>query len=259
MDPRTMISFPKWCKKIAPMLAAGQKFKSKAPVDMYALLLGWWHGMLPEDKRQIVRVIDKHNGFTPQCCQELKTQCRVPFNDQQIVHVCYEMAKQNLEQLEMAVPSDDSIHVAIHFLGLYETSSDPSDPTSPYLCPYFAAYTSFQRYLARGDLPPSFASSFRANYFTALHKDPTNLVKLCPLGIGFSWRRLLASTILKHLSSDFAAYLLPQGQLGVGVPGGLDTIVHLTRAAIESHIADLQAAGCSPTHALLLLDKRQHV
>jgi len=94
------------------MLAAGQKFKSEAPVDMYALLPGWWHGTLPEDKRKIVGVIDKHNGFTPQCCQELKTQCRVPFNDQQIVRVCYEMAKQHPEQLEMGVPSNDSIHVA---------------------------------------------------------------------------------------------------------------------------------------------------
>jgi hypothetical protein len=65
-----------------------------------------------------------------------------------------------------------------------------------------------------------------------------------PLGIGFSWRRLLASTVLKHASSsNFAApylRLVPQGQLGVGVPaGGIDTIVHLIRSAVESNIAAL--------------------
>jgi hypothetical protein len=99
--------------------------------------------------------------------------------------------------------------------------------------------------------------------FTTIYKDLADLAKLRPLGIGFSWRRLLAaSTILKHASSDFAAYLflLPQGQLGVGVSSGLviPAIVHLTRSAIESHSAALQATGQhhqqSPTHAHLLLD-----
>ena len=142
----------------------------------------------------------------------------------------------------------------LRYLGLYETSSDPTDPTSPTLRPYFAAYATFQRYLATASLPTAFAETFRANYFTALYKDLSDLAKLRPLGIGFSWRRLLASTVLKHASSDFAAYLLPQGQLGVGIPGGIDTIVHLTRSAVESNIAALQAAGQSPTHALLLLD-----
>jgi hypothetical protein len=54
MDPRTVISFPEWCKKIAPILAAGQNFKSETPVDMYALLPGWWHGALPEKKRKLL-------------------------------------------------------------------------------------------------------------------------------------------------------------------------------------------------------------
>jgi hypothetical protein len=51
MDPRTMVSFPEWCKKIAPILASGQTFKSECPVDVYSLLPGWWHGTLPEEKK----------------------------------------------------------------------------------------------------------------------------------------------------------------------------------------------------------------
>jgi hypothetical protein len=112
MDPRTVISFPEWCKKIALILAAGQKFRSETPVDMYALLPGWWHGTLPKEKKKIVGVIDKHDGFTPECCKELKSHCHIPFADQQIVRICFEMAKQHPEQLEMGVPSDDSINIA---------------------------------------------------------------------------------------------------------------------------------------------------
>jgi hypothetical protein len=82
-------------------------------------------------------------------------------------------------------------------------------------------------------------------YFTALNKDLTDLAKLRPLlGIGFfGAASLLASTVLKHASSDFAANLLTQGQLGVGAPGNVDTIVHLTHSTIESHVAALLAAG----------------
>ena len=112
MDPRTMVSFPEWCKKIAPILASGQTFKSENPVVVYSLLPGWWHGTLPEEKKAIVGVIDKHEGFTPQCCMELKSQCSIPFVDQQIVRVCYEMAKQHPKHLEMGIPSDDAICVA---------------------------------------------------------------------------------------------------------------------------------------------------
>jgi hypothetical protein len=79
---------------------------------MYALLPGWWHGTLTEQKKKIVGVIDKHEGFTPQCCKELKSQCSIPFVDQQLVRVCYEMAKQHPEHLGMGMPSDDSVEVA---------------------------------------------------------------------------------------------------------------------------------------------------
>jgi hypothetical protein len=62
--------------------------------------------------KKIVGTIDKHDGLTPECCKELKSHCHIPFADQQIVRICFEMAKQHPEHLEMGVPSNDSINIA---------------------------------------------------------------------------------------------------------------------------------------------------
>jgi hypothetical protein len=53
---------------------------------------------------------------------------------------------------------------------------------------------------------------------------------------------------------ELAAYLSPEGQLGVGIQGGLDTIVHLSHINLEKHISTLVSQGKAPTRALLLLD-----
>lgn len=108
----TSIPFPDWCKKISCFLTAGQKFKLETPIDNYALLPGWWHGTDPEDKKKIVGVIDLHEGFSPQCCKELMSHCHVPYADQQILLVCYEIAKKHPAQLEMGIPSEESVATA---------------------------------------------------------------------------------------------------------------------------------------------------
>lgn len=87
-----------------------------------------------------------------------------------------------------------------------------------------------------------------------MHKSPTDPLKLRLIGIGTCFRRLLCAVSLAHLSDDFAAHLLPGGQLGVGVHGGLDTIVQLSRAMLESYITRPLSAGLPPSHAMLLLD-----
>uniref|UniRef100_A0A7S2XM23 Uncharacterized protein n=1 Tax=Attheya septentrionalis TaxID=420275 RepID=A0A7S2XM23_9STRA len=104
MDPRVSISFPKWCEKISPFLLAGQKFKSETPIDKYALLPAWWHGTAPTDKKFVMQVIDKHGAFTPDCCMDLKDKCHIAFAEQPSVRVCYELAKESPEQLEMGIP-----------------------------------------------------------------------------------------------------------------------------------------------------------
>eukprot|EP00978_Attheya_sp_CCMP212_P031727 scaffold120920_cov35-Attheya_sp.AAC.1 len=112
MDPRVSIPFSEWCKKISASLAAGQTFKLETPIDNYALLPSWWHGTTPADKHQVFQVIESEHGFTPQCCIYLFDQCHIPYANQQILRVCYEMAKLNPEQLEMGIPSKESVEIA---------------------------------------------------------------------------------------------------------------------------------------------------
>jgi hypothetical protein len=112
MDPRTMIPFPEWCKKISPFLLAGQKFKSETPIDKYALLPAWWHGTSVEDKKKVIQVIDRHGAFSPDCCIELRQECHIAYADQQNARVCYELAKESPEQLEMGIPDSQTISAA---------------------------------------------------------------------------------------------------------------------------------------------------
>jgi hypothetical protein len=112
MDPRVSLPFPEWCKKISASLTAGQTFKIETAIDKYALLPAWWHGTLPADKRLIFGLIELHGGFTPQCCMDLCNQCHIPYANQQILRVCYKMARKSLEQLAMGVPSEDLIVTA---------------------------------------------------------------------------------------------------------------------------------------------------
>eukprot|EP00978_Attheya_sp_CCMP212_P031047 scaffold116016_cov35-Attheya_sp.AAC.2 len=114
MDPRVSIPFSEWCKKISASLAAGQTFRLETPmINNYALIPSWWHGTShPADKHRVFQVIESENGFMPQCCINLFDQCYIPYANQQILRVCYEMAKLNPEQLEMGMPSKESVEIA---------------------------------------------------------------------------------------------------------------------------------------------------
>ena len=46
-------------------------------------------------------------GFSTQCCVSLRDQCFVPIADQQKLRVCYELALENPEHLEMMAPEKD--------------------------------------------------------------------------------------------------------------------------------------------------------
>eukprot|EP00978_Attheya_sp_CCMP212_P023717 scaffold73122_cov28-Attheya_sp.AAC.1 len=52
----------------------------------------------------VMQVIDKHGAFTPDCCMDLKDKCHIAFAEQPSVRVCYELAKESPEQLEMGIP-----------------------------------------------------------------------------------------------------------------------------------------------------------
>ena len=69
---------------------------------------------------------------------------------------------------------------------------------------------------------------------------------LRPIAIGLTLRRL-ASKIVNRWATDRLSSKLAPRQLGVGVRGGAEAIVHAARAFVESS---------SPFHALVKLDFR---
>ena len=148
-----------------------------------------------------------------------------------------------------AGPFADYIDFLRNF-ALFERQDDSRSKSHPYL----QTFADLLQLLLDGTVSPSISKSFSCTYFLALHKSPTDPLKLRPIGIGTCFRRLLCAVSLAHLSDDFAAHLLPGGQLGVGVHGGLDTIVQLSRAMLESYITRPLSAGLPPSHAMLLLD-----
>ena len=94
---------------------------------------------------------------------------------------------------------------------------------------------------------PSF---FASQYVLALHKDPDNLNKLCPIGIGTALQCLAASLITTIYATNFATYLIPNGQFGIACPGGLNFIYHTMQAQMELLLTDPNHSS----HALLLLN-----
>ena len=110
------------------------------------------------------------------------------------------------------------------------------------------------RLVVDNDVPPEIAPLLTPCHFLALHKDPDDLTKLRPIGIGTAWRRIVGSLIATIFADDFASLLLPFGQFGVAVSGGIDFMSHLATAQFDNFIAKPLKAGKAPTRALLLLD-----
>lgn len=117
---------------------------------------------------------------------------------------------------------------------------------------YLPTFKRLLRILLAGDLPPTITEAFAAQYFFALHKDPNDPDKLRPIGIGTAYRRLLGVVIMAHLKAAFATYLLPFGQFGIGIKGGINFILHSTLAQLQCYVAPED--GTIPTRALVLLD-----
>jgi hypothetical protein len=96
---------------------------------------------------------------------------------------------------------------------------------------------------------------FQVTYFVALHKSATDLLELHPIDINSTCLHCLIFTIsLAHLSNDFAAHLLPGGQVGISIHGSIITIVHLSCLMLKTFISCPLSANLPPTHAMLLLD-----
>jgi hypothetical protein len=129
------------------------------------------------------------------------------------------------------------------------TTDESSEKSDSSIYPYINNFTALLQLSLDGNIPKECHSTFNCNYFLALHKDPNDPEKLRPLGIGTAFRRISAALAITMLGFDAAEFLLPQGQFGIGIPSGLDYIIHTTMADIERYLS-----LSSPTRALLMLD-----
>ncbi|KAJ1449690.1 hypothetical protein M885DRAFT_590330 [Pelagophyceae sp. CCMP2097] len=112
LDPLTRVGFHDWCIKIGHFLQGSMTFKEPDADDSYALLPPFWHGMEPSDKRRVVRIIDAHGDFTVNCVKGLHTWCHVPYNDIQNLRLCYEVAKEYPEHVDMTTPLPSAVTIA---------------------------------------------------------------------------------------------------------------------------------------------------
>jgi hypothetical protein len=121
--------------------------------------------------------------------------------------------------------------------------------TNSTTCPCIDNFTSLVQLTLDGDIPKPCQAAFNCTYFLALHEAPNNLDKVRPSGTGSALRRLCAACAITVLGADAAEHPLKQGQLGIGIPSGLDFVIHSTMADVERHLNPT-----APTRAMLLLN-----
>jgi hypothetical protein len=100
--------------------------------------------------------------------------------------------------------------------------------------PYLDAFSKLVHLIAQNKVPTTVKPYISAQYVVALHKDANNLDKLRPIGIGTSLRRITAACLMTQYGTTIAETLLPHGQLGIAISGGLDFICHSTQAQLET-------------------------
>lgn len=108
--------------------------------------------------------------------------------------------------------------------------------------PYLESFSTLINSFAANKTPTDIQETFAAQYVIALHKDPKNLDKIRPIGIGTALRRITAATLMTAHGPTIADFLVPHGQMGIAIPGGLDFIVHSTQAQIQTYITTHQRA-----------------
>ena len=69
----------------------------------------FWHGMSPDEKQQVVRVVDESSeldaglgAWTPACLRKLNQDCHIPMKDVQHNRLCYIVGKELPETLSLS-------------------------------------------------------------------------------------------------------------------------------------------------------------
>ena len=109
MDPIVRLTFPGWSKKIESVIQIGQSFKSDEggvgyQIDTYILLPSIWYGMSPDEKKDVVAIIDKHGGYYVACLLELYEKCFIATKEFHSICVCVECSSKEPAHLERGVP-----------------------------------------------------------------------------------------------------------------------------------------------------------
>ena len=120
LNPKHRKSFQEWVVKIKHFLHSGQTFKCDTAVDKYALLPAFWHGMSPDEKQQVVRVVDESSesdaglgAWTPACLRKLNQDCHIPMKDMQHIRLCYIVGKELPETLSLSGPLENAAEHAM--------------------------------------------------------------------------------------------------------------------------------------------------
>jgi hypothetical protein len=116
--------------------------------------------------------------------------------------------------------------------------------------PYLKTFTALLSLIAQNNIPPAVKPFIATQYVVALHKDPSNLDKIRPIGIGTTLRRITAATLMTKYGSTFSETLAPHGQLGIAISGGLDFICHSTQAQLQTFMPSPNQSS----RALVMLD-----
>jgi hypothetical protein len=116
--------------------------------------------------------------------------------------------------------------------------------------PYLETFQTLITHIAHNNIPSAVKPFFSAQYVVALHKDPSNLDKIRPIGIGTALRRITAAVLMSQFNTAFAEILTPHGQLGIAISGGLDFICHSTQAQVSEFMSSPQQSS----RTLLSLD-----
>ena len=144
---------------------------------------------------------------------------------------------------------------AVTAMALHRTTAS-ADATRP----YFHTIKTITEHIITGQVPQAAQQTLSSNFFLALHKDPNNLEKLRPIGIGTTLRRVAAKAALVHTSDTITPLLLRGGQYGIQVAGGVDFVAQTTAADVAEYI-DRQTTNdankhnpAPPSRALIMLD-----
>ncbi len=117
--------------------------------------------------------------------------------------------------------------------------------------PYLSIIRKAFLFIANGGLSASAAIIFSSQYFLAPHKDPSDLNKLCPIGVGSPWRCVIGALLTTHFSPQFAQHLRPY-QFGIAIHSGMQFIIHTLTAQTQTLLPS--STNLLGDHVLLQID-----